>query len=172
MECKKLLILGAGLYGAVAFEIASNMGCFDNISFVDDNRALSVNGKPVVGTTQQLHSLSMEFDCAIVAIGNAKGRIYLLDKLLNDSSFNVVSLVSPGAFVSSSAQIEPGCIIEPMAVIHAGCKLLKGCIISAGAVVNHFSTCCEGVHVDCNATVSGCCTVPCGTKVRSGTVFS
>ena len=31
--------------------------------------------------------------------------------------------------------------------------------------------CCEGVHVDCNATVEGCCIVPSGTKIYSGEIY-
>ena len=31
--------------------------------------------------------------------------------------------------------------------------------------------CCDGVHVDCNATVAGYCLVPAGTKVCSGEVY-
>lgn len=33
------------------------------------------------------------------------------------------------------------------------------------------SMCCDGVHVDCNATVLGNTIVPVGTKVCSGEVF-
>ena len=58
-----------------------------------------------------------------------------------------------------------------MAVIHAGAVIPVGCIISAGAVVNHASMCCDGVHVDCNATVAGMTLVPAGTKVNSGEVY-
>ena len=64
-----------------------------------------------------------------------------------------------------------GCIIEALAVVHANCIIKTGCIISAGAVINHASTCCEGVHVDCNATIEGCCLVPMETKICSGEVY-
>lgn len=58
-----------------------------------------------------------------------------------------------------------------MAVVNTGCDIAVGCIFSAGIVVNHCSMCCEGVHVDCNATVAGNTLVPAGTKVCSGMVF-
>ena len=75
------------------------------------------------------------------------------------------------AYISPSAQIMNGCIIEPMAVVHTGCVIAVGCIISAGAVVNYNSMCCEGGHIDCNATVEGYCLVPAGTDVCSGVVY-
>jgi len=35
---KNLLIVGAGIYSVVAFEIATEMGCFDKIDFIDDTK--------------------------------------------------------------------------------------------------------------------------------------
>lgn len=73
--------------------------------------------------------------------------------------------------MSPSARIGKGSIIEPMAVIHTGCVISTGCIVSAGAVVNHESVLCEGVHVECNATVVGNATVPKETKICSGEFY-
>ena len=105
---RNLLIIGAGIYGIVAKEIAESMNCFEKIDFVDDNEKSTPDGISV---------------------------------------------------------------IEPMAVIHTDVVISVGCIISAGAVVNHASMCCDGVHVDCNATVAGNTVVPAGTKVKSGEVY-
>ena len=35
---RNLLIVGAGIYGVVAYEIAADMGRFEKIDFVDDVR--------------------------------------------------------------------------------------------------------------------------------------
>ena len=37
--------------------------------------------------------------------------------------------------------------------------------------MNHATMRCDGVHVDCNATVEGYCQVPVGTKIDSGEVY-
>lgn len=37
--------------------------------------------------------------------------------------------------------------------------------------MNHASVCCDGVHVDCNATVAGATLVPAGVKINSGEVY-
>ena len=40
------------------------------------------------------------------------------------------------------------------------------------AIVLFYATMrCDGVHVDCNATVEGYCLVPAGTKICSGEVY-
>ena len=168
---KNLLIVGAGTYGVVASEIAADMGCFEKIDFVDDERKTTPNGIGVVGTTQDIDELAIQYSNIIVAIGNPEVRLSLLNRIKSETPYRIVSLVSPKAYVSPSAQIMSGCIIEPMAVVHTGCVICPGCIISAGAIVNHATMCCDGVHVDCNATVEGYCLVPAGTKICSGEVY-
>lgn len=166
-----LLIVGAGMYGVVAKEIAEETNRFQKIDFVDDGLTQAYNGDRVVGTTADIQKLSQEYNCVIVAIGNPQIRLSLLERLEKEGEFNVVSLISPRSFVSPSASLGKGVFVEPMAVVHAGCKVENGCIVSAGAVVNHYSTLREGVHVDCNATVLGNKTVSAKTKVYSGKVF-
>ena len=168
---KNLLIVGAGTYGVVASEIAADMGCFEKIDFVDDERKTTPNGIDVVGTTQDIDELAIQYSNIIVAIGNPEVRLSLLNRIKEETPYRVVSLVSPKAYVSPSAQIMIGCIIEPMSVVHTGCVICPGCIISAGAVVNHATMCCDGVHVDCNATVEGYCLVPAGTKICIGEIY-
>lgn len=166
-----LLIVGAGTYAVVAYEIAADMGCFDKIAFVDDERTTAPNGISVVGTIRDVERLFTEYNNVIVAIGNSKARLSLLEQL-KDMSFSIATLISPKAYVSASANIQSGCIIEPMAVVHTACFIAEGCIISAGAVINHASMCCSGVHIDCNATVDGYCLVPLGTKVDSSGIYN
>ena len=166
-----LLIVGASIYGVVAAEIATDMGCFDKIDFVDDERKTTPNGIAVVGTMQDIGRLEGQYGNIIVAIGNPEVRVSLLKRIKEETSFRIATLISPKAYISPSAKVMSGCIIEPMALVHTNCLVLDGCIISAGAVVNHASVCCKGVHVDCNATVEGYCFVPSNTKICSGEAY-
>ncbi len=168
---KNLLIIGAGIYGIVAKEIAESMKCFEKIAFVDDEKMETPSGIEVVGTCADIEELAIEYSSIVVAIGNPEVRLSLLRKIEEKTHYRIVTLVSPNAYVAASAQIMKGSIIEPMAVIHTSVVIAKGCIISAGAVVNHASMCCDGVHVDCNATVAGFNVVPVGMKVKSGEVY-
>ncbi len=168
---ENLLIIGAGIYGVVASEIAADMGCFKKIDFIDDKRKTSPTGAMVIGTTQDIDKLTDQYSNIIVAIGNSDVRLSLLESIKEKTPYRIVSLISPKAYISPSAEIMSGCIIEPMAVVHSQCVLRTGCIISAGAVVNHAATCGDGVHVNCNATVEGYCRVPAKTKICSGKVY-
>lgn len=168
---QNLLIVGAGIYGLVAKEIAESMGCFLRIDFVDDSAKETPDGTPVIGTTQDLPELPKRYANVVVAIGNPSVRQKLIQFIEEETLLRLVTLISPKAFVSPSAQIDAGCIIEPMAVVHAGCVLGKGCLVCAGAVINHASLCGDCVQVDCNATVAGNTVVPGGMKIASSTVY-
>ena len=168
---KNLLIVGAGVYGLVAKEIAESMGCFDKIDFIDDTAKSAFDGSKIIGQVADIEKLEGYYNSFVVAIGNPDIRIALIQKIKSETSCSVVSLISPNAYVAPSAIVGEGCIIEPMAAVHSACNLGVGCLISAGAVVNHASVCCDGVHVDCNATVPGYTKVSPNAKVSSGTVY-
>lgn len=167
-----LLIVGAGTYAVVTYEIAKSMNSFDKIDFIDDKKTVTSNGIDVIGRIQDLCDFNGQYKNIIVAIGNPQIKGSLIDKIKKETSFRIVSIISPKAYISPSARIMEGCVIEPMAVVHSGCLISSGCIISAGAVVNHESVCCEWVHVDCNATVKGNSIVPAGSKVCCGQVWN
>ena len=168
---QNLLIVGAGIYGLVAKEIAESMGCFLRIDFVDDGAKETPDGTPVIGMTKDLIELSKRYANVVVAIGNPEVRKKLIQFIEEETLLRLTTLISPRAYVSPSAQIGKGCIVEPMAVVHTGAVLGKGCLICAGAVVNHAAMCGDCVQVDCNAVVAGNTIVPGGCKVAAGTVY-
>ncbi len=168
---KKLLIIGADTLAVVAYEIAMDMKCFEKIAFADDERSVTPNNISVIGKTNQLDQLVCEYNNVFVAVENTDVRLSLLNRIKENIPCNIVSLVSPKAYVSPSAQIQPGCLIEPMATVHSLCLLTIGAIVSAGAVVNTATIVCDGAHIDCNATVAGHTLVPAGMKISAGETF-
>ncbi len=164
MGNRNLLILGFGQYGTVAKETAEAMGCFDAISFLDDQN------QNAMGVLNDFEKFAAEYSHAFVAMGNCVIRHKWL-KRLKDAGFVLPVLIHPQATVMPSATIAGGSIIEAQAMVHSNTQLAEGSIISAGAVVNHnavLGTCC---HIDCNAVVPAGQTVPAQTKVFCGTVF-
>ena len=161
---KGLLIIGAGQYGFVAKETAEAIGCFDKISFIDNNSLLAI------GKTEELEIFLDSYANAFVAIGNSQIRLQFLDQL-NALGYQVVSLIHPKAYVAPSAKVGKGSIIEPNAVVHSNVSIGIGCLISAGAVVNHNAVVEDGCHIDCNATVTARSIVATGTKAKCGQVY-
>lgn len=168
---KNLLIVGAGAYGIVASEIAREMGCFDKVDFVDDELQSTPTNVNIVGTVKDIDELNEQYSYIIVALDDSEKRIMLLNKIEEETSYRIATLISPKAHIAASAQIMNGCIIEPMAMVHSLSVISAGCIISAGAVVSYASMCCDGVLVGCNATVTNSTLVPAGTKIKCGEVY-
>ncbi len=154
-----LLILGAGQYGALVYEIAESLDCYEKIDFLDDHPS-----EKTVGVFVDSKRLIDVYDHAVVAIGNSPLRLSLLETL-KKIGYTIPVLIHPKAYVSRSASIGEGSIIEPLAVVQTEACVGRGCLISAGAVVNHNAHIEDGCHIDCNATVSAGSLVECGTKI-------
>ena len=155
---RKLLILGAGQYGMVAKEIAEAIGQFEHISYLDDNSSAAI------GRLSDFDRYTIDFDSAVVAIGNAETRLKLIEQLVA-AGYDVPVLIHPRAYVAPSAEIGRGSFIEPMAVIHTDVTIGMGCIISAGTIINHNAVVGEGCHLNCGTIIGARANVPSCTKI-------
>ena len=150
---KNLLIIGADCYGLSAKETAEEMGCFENIGFLDDNIKEMPDGSKILGVINDFEKFVIDYSNIFVAIANSKIKLNLLQKIKETTPYKIATLVSPRAYISSTAQIMQGSLVEAMAIVNTGSVISVGCIIGAGSVVNHCSMCCDGVHLECNAVV-------------------
>ena len=164
MNGKKLLIIGAGQYGAVASETAETMGCFSKISFLDDNNPVAI------GKLSELETFVQEYANVFVAIGSPVIRLEWIEKA-EKMGYEIATLISPKAYISPSARLMKGSIVEPCAVIQSNVTVEMGCIVSSGAVINHNAIIGRGCHIDCNATVAARMSVPLKVKVECGKVY-
>lgn len=109
---RNLLIIGAGIYGLVAKEIAESMGCFEKIAFVDDGAKVTPDGTPVIGTSNDLTALAGAYSDAVVAIGMGIGTLIvptLTDKFCPDNRLwaSVVSGIVATVCVVGVAFLDP-----------------------------------------------------------------
>ena len=80
--------------------------------------------------------LRERYDTAIVALGNNENRKRFYEELVR-YDFNIPTLIHPTAFVSSDAQLAPGCIIRTNAVVSRYAKLGEGVIVNIGSLIDH-----------------------------------
>lgn len=160
-----LLILGSGEFGEVTKEIATAIGTYEKISFLDDNAPFAI------GKLDDAEKFIDSYSDAIVAIDDAFIRMRYTDKI-KKAGFHVPVLIHPTAYVSPSAKIGDGTIIEPMAIIHTASAIGTACIISVGATVNHHATVGDCAHISCNSTVTCNTMVKAGTSTVSGQLFT
>lgn len=96
-----------------------------------------------IGSLDAYESFAGTYSYAVAAFEDSQVRLDWSNKLI-EAGFAIVSLISPKAFVSPSAQINQGCIIEPLAGVNSNVSVGACSIIKMGALINHNSVVAEG----------------------------
>lgn len=156
---KRLAILGASDHGKVVADIAE--ACeWGQIIFYDDNWPnCRRNGCwDVVGTTERMLESRLQFDGAIVAIGDNQIRQEKII-LLREHGVPLVSLVHPSSTVSKRCHIGSGVVVMPGSVVNIDASIGDGAILNTGCVVDHDCVLGEFVHVSPGACLAGGVTI-------------
>lgn len=134
---KKLLIVASKRYGDYVKEIAESMGCFEEISFVDNDR------EGAIGKLEEVDTFYPEYRYAIAACDDGDERLKWNKRL--EMIYNIPVLFHKDSTISPSAELQPGCIVEPRAVIGANsvvepyCLVGDGCTLKSGTIVKSTS---------------------------------
>lgn len=127
---KELLIVASERYGDYVKEIAESMGCFEEISFVDNDR------EEAIGKLEDVESFYQEYNCAIAACDDGVERLEWNKKL--EVLYNIPVLFHMDSTISPSANLMPGCIVEPRAVVGCGSTIGQATVIGANSVVEPY----------------------------------
>lgn len=151
---KDLIIIGAGGHGKVCAELASDMGKWENIFFLDDvypekNKCLTY--KILGKTTEILNYKKCDF---FVGIGNNKVREkYLL--VLKKYNIKIATLVHPTAYISKFSSIGEGTSIHQYSIVNTSSTIGFGCIINTNAIIEHENYLKDFVHISPNVCMGG-----------------
>lgn len=144
---KNLLILCDSAYGTVAKEIALSMGCFEKVDVLNQYFGVPESEgeyhESSVGKLEDYEKFAGAYSYAVTAFEDSHTRLAWSDKLI-EAGFAIISLISPKAYVSPSAQINQGCIIEPLAGVNSNASVGACSIIKMGALINNNSVVAEG----------------------------
>ena len=151
-----LLILGAGGHGKVVADAAMATGAWREIAFLDDRVATigSVLDLMVLGEIDSLSSFTARFSHAVVAVGDARGRLRLIAELAR-TGYAVAVIVHPRATISPSAKLAAGSVVMAGAVVNPDVMAGSGVIINTGACVDHDCRLGDGVHICPGANLAG-----------------
>ena len=144
---RKLLIVASKRYGDYVKEIAESMGCFEKISFVDNDR------EGAIGKLEDVESFYPEYNCAIAACDDGTERLEWNKKL--EALYNIPVLFHRDSTISPSANLMPGCIVEPRAVVGCESTIGQATVIGANVVVEPY------------CFIGDSCTLKSGTIVKS-----
>ncbi len=155
---KELAIVGASGHGKVIADIAEQLGFI--VNFYDDAypSKTHIEHWPIHGTCADLIALNNTkttlSNDVVVAIGNNEIRQQKI-QLLQQNSFNLITLIHPTAVISQYSKIAPGTVIFAGAVINAFVKVGVGCIINTAAVIEHDSVIDDFTHICPNVALAG-----------------
>ncbi len=162
----RLIILGAGGYGKMIADIATQSKKYGDIFFLDDNST----DVYVIGKCNDYKKYIDDNTEFYSAFGNNELRLKLLDGIL-ESGGKLATIIHPTSYVSQTAIVGDGTAILPNAVVNTNCVLKKGVIINCGAVVDHDCIIGEGTHICINTVIKAENNVPSCIKVDAGEVI-
>lgn len=141
---KIIYIYGASGHGLVVADIARACG-YDDIIFVDDGDNKYSSFEDIKRTS----GIPIAF-----GVGSNAIRAKLFEKVQN-SGFEIVSLVHPTAIISSSATIGKGTVVMPNVVVNAKATIGDGVILNTSCVVEHECVIENYVHISPNVALAG-----------------
>ena len=161
---RKLLIVASKRYGDYVKEIAESMGCFEEISFVDNDR------EGAIGKLEDVESFYPEYNCAIAACDDGTERLEWNKKL--EVLYNIPVLFHMDSTISPSANLMPGCIVEPRAVVGCGSTIGQATVIGANSVVEPYCLVGDGCTLKSGTIVKSTSMVAMNTSTEQGSVLS
>lgn len=141
---KSIYIYGASGHGLVVADIARACG-YGNIIFIDDGD----NDYLTFDEIKNNKNIPI-----ILAIGSNHIRAKIFEKVEN-SGFEVVTLIHPSSVVSLSASIGKGTVIMPNVVVNANAIVGKGTILNTSCIVEHECIIDDFVHISPNVAIAG-----------------
>ena len=158
---RKLLIVASKRYGDYVKE---SMGCFEEISFVDNDR------EGAIGKLEDVESFYPEYNCAIAACDDGTERLEWNKKL--ETLYNIPVLFHMDSTISPSANLMPGCIVEPRAVVGCGSTIGQATVIGANSVVEPYCLVGDGCTLKSGTIVKSTSMVAMNTSTEQGSVLS
>ncbi len=176
MKKEELILIGGGGHCRACIDVIEKEERFHIVGIVDQKEKLGecINGYPIIGTDDDLVSLAKNHKNFFITVGQLKSsavRAQLFSSL-TELGVAIPTIVSPLAYVASTASVEEGTIIMHDAIVNANAVIGKNCIVNTKALVEHEAMLGNFVHLSTRAVVNGQVTVGEHTSIGSGSVVA
>lgn len=158
---KKLYIVGAGGFGREVLWLARRMNEKEAVwniqGFIDDNPEIQNTNQddyPVLGTTEYLKDLSEDV-WVVVAIGSARIKKKVVEKLSEYTNVHFATLIDPSVIMSDRVQVGEGCIICAGTILTVDITIGNHVIINLDCTVGHDDIIEDYVTVYPSVNISG-----------------
>ena len=173
MTKPSLILIGGGGHCKSCIDVIEQENKFLIAGIVDTNRFISeLLGYPLLGNDDDLAKLKLNYDYALITIGQIKTpaiRIRLLD-YAKSLGFKLPAIISPRAYVSKHAKIGNGTIVMHDALINSGAIVGDNCIINTKSLIEHDAVIENNCHISTGAIINGGAIIKQGSFVGSNAV--
>ena len=172
-ELKKLYIVGSGGFGREILWLAKRINdvrpVWNIMGFLDDDEALhgrQQDDYPVLGGCSYLET-TQESVYVVVAIGSAKTKKKVVEKLSQYDNVKFATLIDPSVILSDRVKIGEGCMICAGTIITVDVVIGKHVIVNLDCTLGHDDVIGNYVTVYPSVNVSGIVNV--GDEAELGT---
>lgn len=174
MNKPSVILIGAGGHANACIDVIEQAGQFRIAGLVGLTEELNTLhlGYSVIGTDDELPQLAKSYEFAFISVGQIRSpesRVRLF-RLAVKLGFQIPSVISPAAIVSSHATVGSGAIVMHGAIVNAGARIGNNCIINSQALVEHDASVEDHCHIATGAIVNGGACIGSGSFVGSGCI--
>lgn len=172
---KNLLLVGAGGHARSCIDVIEQEGTFQVVGLVglDGQIGSKIGDYEVIATDETFSDLVQDVSYVLISVGQIVSpdtRIKLFERAIR-AGYEVVSIVSPSAYVSQSSKIGRGTIIMPGAIIGAAVTIGDNCIINSRALIEHETQIFDHCHISTGAILNGGVTIERSSFIGSGAII-
>ena len=177
---KKIVIVGAGGFGREVEWLIKRINqvnpTYEMIGFVDDGKAIGeeIGHSKVIYTTDELSKVNEEL-CVTIAIGNAKVRKMIANKLSANPNLEFPNLIDPSViYDEEETTLGKGNIICAGTIMTVNIAIGNfniinlDCTIGHDDILNNYITIYPSVNVSGNVIVNDCTEIGTGTQIIQG----
>jgi len=159
MKKEPIILIGGGGHCKSVIDVIEQQAVYEIAGIVDIPEKLGerVFKYKIIGQDSDLPMLVAKYKNFHITVGQIKtpeSRIRLFNALKKLGA-NMPIIISPLAYVSTHANIEPGTTIMHFAVVNAGAKVGMNCIINTKALIEHDAVIGNHCHISTGAIVNG-----------------
>ena len=155
---KKIILIGGGGHCKSCIDVIEQEGSFIIVGITDQADKIGENilSYSILSDDDAIPKLAAEhqFLITIGHIRSAEPRVRLYKALLAAKG-DLVTVISPRAYVSPHAEIGKGTIVMHGATVNAGAKVGNNCIINSHALVEHDAMISDHCHIATGAIING-----------------
>ncbi len=171
----QILLIGAGGHAAACIDVLEQEHRFKiaGILGLPEEVGRTILGYSVLGVDSDLVNYAARYQYALVCIGQIKSpnlRIKLYESL-KAAGFNLPTVISPTAHVSTHAVLGEGTIVMHGTIINARALIGRNCIINSRALIEHDVQIGDHCHVATAAIVNGGVFVGAGSFIGSNSTI-